>query len=78
MDNTKVKRRKRDDIAQVVADITGKTPRYVNMVRDGDRSNEVVEMIAVEYHLGKNKLIKHLESLIPLTQSTTRHGRKKN
>jgi hypothetical protein len=78
MDKTKHKRRKRDDIAQVVADITGVSPRYVNMVRDGERNNELVEMIAVEYHLGKNKLIKHLEQLVPLEKSTNRYANQKN
>jgi len=78
MDKTSTKRRSPDDIAQVVADITGVTPRYVNMVRDGDRSNELVEMIVVEYHLGKNNLIKYLETLVPLLSNTSRHGRKKN
>lgn len=78
MGNPARTRRKPDDIAQVVADITGVTPRYVNMVRDGDRNNELVETIAIEYHLGKNNLIKYLETLVPLDSKTHRNGRKKN
>jgi len=78
MRKTKATRRKMDEVAQVVSDITGVSHRYVNMVRDGDRENKLVEMIAVEYQLGKNNLIRHLQTLVPLTESTTRYGRKKN
>jgi hypothetical protein len=68
----------RDDIAQTVADITGHSPRYVRMVRNGDRDNATIENLLVEYGIGKSNLIKHLEKLVPLNSKTTRHGRKKN
>ena len=71
-------RRTRDDVAQTVADITGKSPRLVNMVRNGERENETIELVTVEYTIGRNKLIEYLRELEPLTKNTTRHGRKKN
>jgi len=78
MQKTKRRSRKRDEVAQVVAKITGLEPRYVNMVRNGDRENETVLMIAVEYELRKSKLIQALQKLVPITPNPKKYAREEN
>src|SRR5687768_6753753 len=78
MGKTARKARKRDDVAQVVAGIHKVSPRYVNMVRDGDRENEEILATAVEYELGKSQLIKTLERLVPITPNPQKYARGKN
>ncbi|HYC87288.1 MAG TPA: hypothetical protein VEB86_18780 [Chryseosolibacter sp.] len=78
MQKTKRRSRKRDEVAQVVAKITGLEPRYVNMVRNGDRENETVLTIAVEYELGKSKLIQSLQKLVPITPNPKKYAREEN
>jgi hypothetical protein len=78
MGKTARKARKRDDVAQVVAKIHRVSPRYVNMVRDGERENEEILATAVEYTLGKNQLIKTLERLVPITPNPKKYAREKN
>lgn len=78
MGKTARKARKRDDVAQVVAKIHGVSPRYVNMVRDGERENEEILATAVEYTIGKNQLIKTLERLVPITPKPEKYARGKN
>lgn len=72
------KARKRDDVARVVAEIKRVSPRYVNMVRDGDRDDEEILAVAVEYELGKNALIRTLTQMFPLTPKPEKYAREKN
>jgi hypothetical protein len=67
----------RDDMCRTIAQIHGVSPRYVRMVRNGERENEAIAASLVDYNIGRNNLIKHLEKLVPVT-SNSRNGRKKN
>lgn len=58
--------KKRDHTSRIVADITGYSVDMVNRVRQGDRNNEEIMATLVDYSLGHNKLIRHLQELIPL------------
>jgi hypothetical protein len=78
MRKTNHSRLRRDNTAEIVAGIHGVTADYVRKVRNGERENEAIMATLVDFNIGKSNLIKHLEQLVPLTQSTTRYGRKKN
>ena len=68
----------RDDSARIVAELHGVSQRYVEMVRNGERDNDDILESLVEYRMGKTKLIKHIEKLIPLDRKTKRHASKIN
>lgn len=78
--STRVKRG--DDIARIVADIHGVSVSYVQKIRAGERENDDIMETLVEYTQGKkalirklyekNKLIKHIESLIPIEPKSAR------
>lgn len=78
MGKTARKARKRDDVAQVVAGIAKVSTRYVNQVRAGDREDEEILALAVEYQLGKSLLIKSLEKLVEITPNPEKYARGKN
>lgn len=78
MQKTKSNARRRDDVANVVAEIHGVKPRYVNMIRNGDRENEEILATCVEYQLGKNNLIESLKKLVPITPNPEKYAREKN
>lgn len=65
-DNTSNKGRKRDDAAEIVADIWGVSPRYVRAIRAGDRDNDEIFLTLMDYLEGKNKLIEEIRQRIPL------------
>lgn len=69
------KARKRDEIAQIVAEIHGVTPRFVNMVRNGERESEEIMATLVDYQQNKSKLILHLRKLVPLTPNPKKYAR---
>lgn len=75
MGKTRVKRRKRDELARVVAELHGVSPRYVNMVRNGDRQDEEIMASLVDYKQNKNKLIQHLRKLVPITPNPKKYAR---
>lgn len=68
----------RDDTARIVARIHGVSVRYVQLVREGKRDNDDILATLVDYQLGKSKLIKHLEELVPLTPNPEKYACKKN
>jgi hypothetical protein len=68
----------RDDTARIVAEIHGVSTRYVTMIRNGERENEEIMATLVDYSLGKNKLIKHLENLVQVTSNPGKYAREKN
>lgn len=78
MGKTVRKSKLRDDTARIVAKIHGVSTSYVQKVRAGERENEEIMATLVDYAVGKNKLIKHLEELVPIKSNPVRHGRKKN
>ncbi|NOS92486.1 MAG: hypothetical protein HOP30_11225 [Cyclobacteriaceae bacterium] len=70
--------KKKDSVAQKVADITGYSYEYVRLVRNGQRNNEEIMATLVDYELGESKLVKHLEQLIPLDAKRKRYASKKD
>lgn len=76
--------KERDDIARIVADIHGVSVSYVQKIRAGERENDAIMETLVEYRQGKKalieqlyektKLIKHIESLIPVEGKEARNG----
>jgi len=78
MENPKHNRQLRDDTARIVAELHGVSQRYVAMVRSGERDNDDIMESLIEYQQGKNKLIKHLEKLVPITSKSKKHASKKN
>lgn len=69
------KYKKRDDTARIVAQIHGVSQSYVEKVRRGERENEEVLATLIDYQVGKNALIKHLESLIQVSPKTKKYAR---
>lgn len=78
MRKTSRNRRLRDDTARIVARIHGVSTSYVQKVRAGERENEEIMATLVDYAVGKNQLIKHLEELVPIKSIPAKHGCKKN
>jgi hypothetical protein len=78
MGKTTRKVKLRDDTVRIIAEIHGVSPRYVNMVRNGERENDNIMATLIDYQIGKNKLIKHLEELIPTISNPSKYARKKN
>lgn len=78
MRKTNGNRRLRDDTARIVAQIHGVSTSYVQKVRAGERENEEIMATLVDYAVGKNKLIKQLEELVPIKTNPAKHARKKN
>lgn len=66
MDKTSRRRSTPDEAVKIVARIHGVNERYVRMIRDGKRKNEDILASLVDYEVGKNNLVRHLESLVPL------------
>jgi len=56
----------RDDTVRIVAQIHGVSTSYVHRVRIGERENDEIMETLIEYQIGKNNLIKHLEKLVPI------------
>lgn len=65
----------RDDVATIVARMHGVSPRYVRMVRNGERNNEEILASLVEFRVAKTKLIKHLEQLVPVKANPKKYAR---
>lgn len=61
---------KGDETTRICAHIHGVSERYVRMVRQGTRTNEHILATVLDYKRGKSMLIKHLETLVPLTPKT--------
>ncbi len=78
MRKTISKKRLRDDTARIVAEIHGVSPDYVRKVGKGERENEEIMASLIDYRQEKSKLIKHIESLIPVTSNPAKYARKKN
>ena len=66
--NTMDKGRKRDDAADIVADIWGVSPRYVRAIRNGDRDNDEILCTITDYLEGKSKLIEEIKARIPVEE----------
>lgn len=62
MGKTVKQRRKKDPIAGIVAGIHRVTPRYVRMVRDGERENEDIMATLVDLNVGMDELIRRLKA----------------
>lgn len=58
-------RKKRSDTASVIAGISKRSPRLVNMVMNGDVENEAVLTATILYEQGKSELIKKIQQLVP-------------
>lgn len=74
MAKTTIKAKKRDHTAEVVGEITGVTADYVRKVRKGERENEDVLLIDVEYHQRHSKLITELKRIVPITSKPRRRA----
>lgn len=57
----------RDDTARIIAKMYGVTPDYVRKVAKGERNNDEIMASLVDYGYRKNKLIKAIESMIPIS-----------
>jgi hypothetical protein len=75
MGKTTKKAKNRDEVAAIVAEIHGVSPRYVNMVRNGERENEEILASLVEYKQSKSKLIQHLRKLVPIKPNPKKYAR---
>lgn len=64
-----------DDSTSVAAAITGKTQRYVRMVRKSDRKNEEVLLALVEYKKEKALIIEKITQLQELYREAAKTGR---
>lgn len=73
-----IKVKKRDDTARIVAQMHGVSVSYVQKVRNGERENEDIMASLVDFSVAKNKLIKHLESLVPIKTNPKKYARKTN
>jgi hypothetical protein len=60
-----LKRRLRDETASIIADIANKTPRYVRMVKNGEKNNDAILNATILYEQGKNELIQKIKKLVP-------------
>jgi len=65
----------RDDVARIVAKMHGVTPQYVRMVRRGERENDDIMASLVDFQVAKNKLIRHLEKLVPIKPNPKKYAR---
>jgi hypothetical protein len=64
-------RKKPDEVAAVIADIWGVSPRFVRMVREGECKNEDIMDAIVTYEIGKQKLIDQVRQLVPVPDKKT-------
>jgi len=67
--------KQRDDSASVVAEIHHVTADYVRKVGAGERENEDIMATLVDYQVGKNALIEHLKTLVPIKPNPAKYGR---
>lgn len=63
---TRKSNRKRDDISVIVAEMHGVSPRYVRMVRNGERENEAILTTIMDLIEGKTALVCSVNELIPI------------
>lgn len=49
------------------AEVTGVSPRFVNMVMNGERDNEVVVSVFMELQEGRNLLLQSVKKLVPFS-----------
>lgn len=57
---------KRRDVASLVAQIHGVTPRYVRMVMNGERENEAIVETYMEIVEQDNLLLENIRKAVPL------------
>lgn len=57
--------RKRDQVARITSDITGYSCDMVRRVRNGERENDKIEMVAVEVAERLNKLKEEVKRAVP-------------
>jgi len=66
-----IKPNKRDVIRAATvkdtAEVTGVSPRFVNMVMNGERDNEVVVSVFMELQEGRNLLLQSVKKLVPFS-----------
>jgi hypothetical protein len=58
--------KRRSDTATIVAELKGVTPRYVRMIRNGERENEEILATLIDLEQGQSKLIKELTRIVPI------------
>ncbi|MFL5728046.1 MAG: hypothetical protein ACJ75J_01050 [Cytophagaceae bacterium] len=63
---TSTMRKKRDNLAKVVAEIHGVSPSYVAKIRRGERENEEIMATIMDYLEGESILLMKLKQLVPL------------
>ncbi len=69
---------KLQDTTRIVAHIHGVTPRYVQMVRKGDRDDETVTESVITFEQGVSNLIKEIKRIVPITTNPGKYARQKN
>jgi hypothetical protein len=72
---TRNKTRKRDEISVLVASIHGVSPRYVQMVRAGERENEAILTTVMDLLEGKNKLVDEVKKLVPFSEKCKKRAK---
>lgn len=66
---------KRDDVARIVANIHGVSPRHVRMVRNGERKNDDILATLLEFRQGQKKLMEYLRALVPVKANPKKYAR---
>jgi len=56
----------RDDTAKIIGKIHGVSADYVRKVMKGERENEDIMASVIDFRMGKTKLIKSIEQLVPI------------
>lgn len=59
------KRKKRNETAQVIAQISGYSPSMVRKVMNGVRENKDILNATIIWEQGQNKLLQHIKKLVP-------------
>jgi hypothetical protein len=69
---TPVKVSKKDETAQLIAQLLDLSPDYVRKVARGDRNNKQILLLYQHYQRGKRKLIIELQKMVTASKKKTR------
>ena len=62
-------RKKRDEVASIIAAIHGVSARYVRMVINGEKQNDQILIDYLNYNVGKNRLIDAIKKEVPFNNN---------
>jgi hypothetical protein len=67
--NQRLNRKKRDEVASIIAAIHGVSARYVRMVVSGEAKNDQILIDYLNYKIGKNRLIDAIKKSAPFNKN---------